>query len=146
MKRFTFGLVWIGLFIILLLTVKFTLAEQQVKDPKNNADQLKQLQEERVKVLTQLVKVMVSKFESGQADFRQYFIAEKELIDAKLEMADKPAERIAYLEEQFKLVKSSVELEESRFRTGMVGMDSVDWAKALSLKIQIMLLKEKQKL
>jgi outer membrane protein TolC len=146
MKRFTIIVIWIGLLVLLLQMAPLTTA-QQTGTTQSDVDQIKQLQKERVKDLTNLMQIMMRLYEQGtNTDIRQVISAETELINAQLDMADNLKERIVLLEDQLKLIKTMLDLTEQRVR-GATGSDvDVFWVKSFYLKIQIDLLKERQKL
>ena len=146
MKRFTIIVIWIGLFVLLLLTAPLTTA-QQTGAIQSDVDQIKQLQKERVKDLTNLVQIMMRLYEQGRnTEIRQVISAETELINAQLDMTDNLKDRIALIEDQLKPVKMMLDLTEQRVRMATGSEVEVFWVKSLYLKIQIDLLKERQKL
>ncbi len=145
MKRFMNVIIWIGLFVLLLLTVPLTTAEQ-TGDSQNDMDQIKQLQKERVKDLTNLVRIMTRLYETGNLEVRQAISAQSELINAQLEMTDTLKERIDLLVDQLKLVKTILDLTEQRALAGTGSEADRIWANSIYLKSQIDLLKERQKL
>jgi outer membrane protein TolC len=145
MKRFMNVIIWIGFFVLLLLTVPLTTAEQ-TGDSQNDMDQIKQLQKERVKDLTSLVQIMTGLYQTGNLEIKQVFSAQSELINAQLEMTDNLKERIALLEDQLKLAKTLSDLTERRASAGTSSEADKIWANSNYLKSQIDLLKERQKL
>ncbi len=147
MKRFTIIVIWIGLFVLLLLTVPLTTA-QLTEATQSDVDQIKQLQKERVKALSQVVQIMTSAYEHGiqNIDIRQVISAQTELINAQLDATDNLKERIALLEDQSKLIKTMLDLTEQRGRMGTSSEVDMLSVKSLYLKSQIDLLKERQKL
>ena len=110
-------------------------------------DQIKQLQKERVKDLTNIVQIMTRLYESGiNTEFRQVISAQTELINAQLDMTDNLKERIALLEDQSKLMKTMLDLTEQRLHVATSSEVDMLSVKSFYLKSQIDLLKERQKL
>jgi outer membrane protein TolC len=72
--------------------------------------------------------------------------SKNELLNAKLDSAESPDERIALLEEQLKVAKETLEMAESKFSSGRVVQSDVYRAKALYLEIKIKLVRERGKL
>jgi outer membrane protein TolC len=146
MKRFAITIVSIGCFVTLLMLAPLSTA-QQAGTSQSNVDQIKQLQKERITVLSQVVKIMTRFYEQGvqNADFRQVISAQTELINAQLDATDNLKERIALLEDNSKLIKTLLDLTEQR--VGVATSSEVDMLsiKSLYLKSQIDLLKERQK-
>jgi outer membrane protein TolC len=146
MKRFTIIIVSIGFFATLPMLAPLTTA-QQTGTSQNDVDQIKQLQKERITVLSQVVQIMTRFYEQGvqNADFRQVISAQTELINAQLDATDNLKERIALLEDHSKLIKTLLDLAEQR--VGVATSSEVDMLsiKSFYLKSQIDLLKERQK-
>ena len=111
-------------------------------------DQIKQLQNERVKALSQVVQIMASAYEHGtpNIDIKQVISAQTDLINAQLDATDNLKERITLLEDQSKRTKTMLDLTEQRGRMGTSSEVDMLSAKSLYLKSQIDLLKERQKL
>jgi hypothetical protein len=147
MKRFLIIVIWIGLFVLSLHMVPFTTA-QQTGATQSDADQIKQLQNERVKVLTNLVQIMTKLYERGinNIEFNQVISAKIDLINAQLDMTDNLKERIALLEDQLKQAKIMLDITEQRVRAATSSEVDLLSAKSFYLKSQIALLKERQKL
>jgi hypothetical protein len=147
MKRFTIVVIWIGLFVLLLLTAPLTTA-QQSGTIQSDMDQLNQLQKERVEVLSKFVQIMMNFYEHGinNIDINQVVSANLELINAKLDMTDNLKERITLYEDQLKQVKIMLDVAERRVGAGTGPETDKLSARSLYLKTQIDLLKERQKL
>jgi len=146
MKRFTIIVIWIGLFVLLLSMAPLTTA-QQTGATQSDVDQIKQLQNERVKDLTNIVQIMPRLYESGtNTEFRQVISAQTDLINAQLDMTDNLKERIALLEDQSKLMKTMLDLTEQRLHVATSSEVDMLSVKSFYLKSQIDLLKERQKL
>jgi hypothetical protein len=116
MKRVAMAAVVVGLFVIALAIVPLITA-QQTENAPSEADQIKQLQKERVRVLSDLVRMMAANQASGMnVEIKQQFtLPETELINAQLETAESTAQRVVLLEDQAKNVKAMLDLVERRF-------------------------------
>jgi outer membrane protein TolC len=147
MKRFTIIIVSIGFFATLLMLAPLTTA-QQTGTSQSDVDQIKQLQKERITVLSQVVQIMTRSYEQGvqNADFRQVISAQTELINAQLDATDNLKERIALLEDLSKLIKTLLDLAEQRVHVATSSEVDMLSIKSLYLKSQIDLLKERLKL
>jgi outer membrane protein TolC len=69
--------------------------------------------------------------------------AQEELIGAKLDMAQKPSERVALLEEQLKLARGALEFAEKSHKSGLATANVYLRVKAHCLEIEIKLAKER---
>jgi hypothetical protein len=144
MKRFLILIISIGLFLFLTAPIN---SAQQTGAIQSDMDQIKQLQKERVKVLTDIVQITMKLFEKGiNTDFSQVISVRLELINAQLDMTDNPNDRIALLEDQLQQIKTMLDMTEQRVRVATASEVDLLRAKSLYLKTQIALLKERQKL
>ena len=76
--------------------------ETQPQASDDVTTQLKAAQDERIKVLTQLVEGLMSQYKAGTADFVQVSSAQDELCDAQLDSTDEPEKRVAVLTTQLR--------------------------------------------
>ena len=78
--------------------------------------QIKALRKSRVETLTELVAEYKVLAQAGRVDFDFVVAAQNDLIDAKLDLATKPEERVALATERMKLAEAYWERTQSRFR------------------------------
>jgi hypothetical protein len=104
---------------------------------------IKALQKSRVETLTELVKEYELLSQAGRIDFYYVVAAQNELVDAKLDLAEKPEERMALLTEKMKLAEANLERTERRFRTSLATKSDLLWARALLLGTEIGLSQER---
>ena len=131
-------------FLIFLAVTAFA-AEPQPKTSDNDATALKALQEERIKVLTQLVEVLTGEYRVSTVGFNQLFSAENELCNALLDSTDEPAKRVALLTKQVEQANDILKTMQARFEAGTVSRADILRAKSLCLGVRIKLLKERGK-
>ena len=141
-------------FHISLLTLGLSLApvlcwaaEPKPKPSDDIAAQLKAAQEERVKVLTDLVKVETELQKTGTVDLvDQLFSAESELCNALLDSTDEPEKRIALLTKQLDKANDVVKILQARYESRTVLPQDVLRAKSQYLGITIKLLRERSRM
>jgi outer membrane protein TolC len=133
--------------VVSLAVLALSIAAQQPnKLPKNDAAELKKLQQERLTTLTQLVKTLEMRYEAGAVDFVKLADARTELFNAQLELADTLSARIALIETQVKTAEEVLKFTESCFEQGFrVNQIDVYRAKLAYLDIKIKLLLERAK-
>jgi outer membrane protein TolC len=118
-------------------------AAQQPQEPAgDNAGQIRMLQKERVKVLQQLVAVHIEHYKQGIVDFPKIADAQDALVNAQLELTDKPEERIALLKTQLEASENILKIAEEKSKMGMGSQADMLRAKAHCLDIKIRLLQE----
>jgi outer membrane protein TolC len=66
--------------------------------------------------------------------------------NARLDMTEKPAERIAILELTVEMGKEAEEVADARFKAGRLGKADVESARLFRLEAELALLREKHKL
>jgi len=136
---------------ITLLTLALSLApafcwatEPQAKASDNDAAQLKALQDERIRTLTQTVAALTAQYKVGMlADVSQVFSAENELCNAQLEVTDEPEKRIALLTEQLRTANELLKVAQARVDAGTVTEVDIFRAKSVHLGLKIKLLRER---
>jgi hypothetical protein len=116
---------------------------QPDKASGNDAAQLKVAQEERIKVLTQLVEALTAQSRTGAADLAQVFSAENELCKARLESTDEPEMRIALLTKQLDNMSRLVAMTQGQVKAGIVSQADLLRAKSLYLEVKVKLLRER---
>jgi outer membrane protein TolC len=133
-----------GMLLLPLVMVR-PASGQQTDVLKSDAAEVKELQKERVAVLTLLVKIVAAQYATGTVDFHQVAQAQRELLDAKVDSAGSPEERIALFEEQLKLASEILKVAQARFESGRVSQPDVLRAKAFYLDVKIKLVRERAK-
>jgi len=109
------------------------------------AAELKALQDERIKLLTQTVEVLTGQYNVGAADIAQVATAESELCNALLDSTDEPEKRIALLTKQLDRANGFVKVTQIRYQSGTVSNADVYRAKSQCLDVKIKLLRERSK-
>ncbi len=145
MSRFIAGTAVTGLIVVLTLVIPSTGAEPQGKVKDDDAAQLKALQEERVEVLTQLVKYTTAQYHTGAVTIDAVISAQNELVAAKLDSTDETDKRIALLTQQLEMVTQLLRITESRHEAGRITITDVYRAKSLLLDVKIKLARERSK-
>ncbi len=125
--------------LILLLTSGVLSAAEEPKSP--SADAARDVLKERLTVLAEIVELQRKAYELGEVQFNSVLTAETDLLSAKLELAQTPAERITILET---MVENARRLEEVVERLSQAreatAMDRLK-AKAFRLRVQADLLR-----
>ena len=132
-----------GLLILLTLVVRSTTAEPQSKPKDDDAAQLKSLQDERVDVLTQLVKVTMAYCEQGTCRIEEGISAQNQLMAAQLDSTDEPEKRVALLTQQVELASTLLKMAEQRHEAGLITIADVYRARSCLLDVKIRLLRER---
>jgi outer membrane protein TolC len=138
------GILFIGLLALAPATPRVLGAEQPALSKSDEAE-LKQLQKQRVATLARLVDVLTAQYKVGTVDYAGVHQARRELLDAKLDLAETRAERVAVLEQQIKAAKQSLDVVQMRFNAGRVSEADVCRARAFCLETEIKLVQERGK-
>jgi hypothetical protein len=147
MHQITRGVVVVGFLAVALHAVPLALS-QPAEPVKSDAAELKELQKERIETLTGLVDLVLRQLQSGRTDFTHVVRAQMDLVDAKLDSAENPRERMVLLEEQLKMAQSILDDVKRRADIGSPTTTGAEvlQAKALCLDIKIKLVRERVKL
>ena len=114
------------------------------KSRDNDAALLKAAQDERIKVLTELVEMMAEQQKSGTVDVvDQLFSTESELCNALLDSTNEPEKRIALLTKQLDKANDFVKILQAKKEAGTVSPQDVLRAKSQYLGFKIKLLRER---
>jgi outer membrane protein TolC len=100
---------------------------------------LKELLNERLTVLTQLVKASQSGYVTGKVPFERLLEAQRALLHAKLEMCESDKERIALLNDMVALTKEFEKTARARYESGNATQSDVLIARAAHLDAGIAL-------
>ena len=133
------------IFLTIVVSASSAVEPQPVKTSDNGATQLKALQDEQVKVLTQLVQGLAAQFKSGSIHVAEVCAAENELCNALYDATDEPEQRIAVLAKQAERASDLLKLTQGRFDAGTLIYTDVCRAKSLYLGIKIKLLRERSR-
>jgi hypothetical protein len=101
------------------------------------------LQKSRVETLTELVSEYEVLAQAGRIDFYYVFDAQNALVDSKLDLAEKPEERVALLTEKMKLAEDHWERTKGRFQANRATRSDLLWARALLLGAELKLSQER---
>jgi outer membrane protein TolC len=123
--------------VVLALVVSITVLAEDTDQADEIDKKIRSLREERVGILQQAVEQVGKMYETGVTDFRSVVDFQLQLSEAKLELADTPAEKKAALEEQLDAAKEYVEFTNARFLTGSTSMLDVHLAKSNALRVEI---------
>jgi hypothetical protein len=155
MNRITFPMLMLGLSLAPIVGCETkpsanqspaSAAEPQSKASHNDAAQLKAAQDERIKVLTQIVETVAEQQKTGTVDVvDQLFSAESELCDALLDSTNEPEKRVALLTKQLDKANDFVKVLQARGEAGKVLLQDVLRAKSQYLGVKIKLLRERSK-
>ena len=105
--------------------------------------QIKPLQKERVKLLTELLEIRTAQYNIGAFSIEYLHDAMTDLGNAQLDAADKPEDRIAVLEEGVKRETDFLKIVQARFDAGTVTKADVRQAQSCLLDVRIRLLRER---
>jgi hypothetical protein len=108
-------------------------------------DAEKALRQQRLEVLQEAVKVRQKEIEAGRATAQVLLEPARRLFLADLEMAAKPAERLALCEKFARVVKETQELNEGLRKAGRVGDADYALTRAACLEDEILILGERLK-
>jgi hypothetical protein len=133
-----------GLLLSLAILVPASAAGPQ-KASKDDAAELKAAQDERIKVLTQLVEGLTAQCRTGSADLGQVFAAETDLCNAMLESTDDPEKRVVFLSTQLDKMGEMVKTTQALLNAGAAPATDLLRAKSLNLDIKIKLLRERSR-
>ncbi len=106
---------------------------------------LVELMQERRAVLEQLVKVQSESYQRGEAGFESVVTAREDLLHAELELETRREERIKLLETFVEVAAQWEKMVMQRYRAGHVSVADVLKGRALHLKAQVDLLRERRK-
>ena len=122
-----------------------TLADLLPKASDNDATLLKAAQDERIKVLRQLVESLLLQYREGTVDYNQLGSAQNELSSAMLDSTDDPAKRVALLEKQLVMANDVFRIVKARVDSGTVTIADACRAKVVFLDIKVKLLRERSR-
>jgi hypothetical protein len=106
---------------------------------------LKALCKERVDALWEAYRIRSEEYKPGRATLESVLEIAKELRKAELDLFEKPEERIAALEKNLEVLKTTEELTKQKFNDGRLSGSSVALSKAARLEAEIALHRERMK-
>lgn len=112
--------------------------------PEKNDPGIRDLMMQREQILQKLVEMAKSQYEQGIMSFDDVIAAERELLDAQLDAAATPAERIAIRESQLKLAERQEKMVARLVSQAAESPKDLMTAKANRLTAHIELLREKR--
>jgi hypothetical protein len=107
--------------------------------------QVKILQAERIKVLTDLVAFLTQQYAAGTVDAGQVLTAENELCNAQLDATDAIETRVALLTKRRDKANDFVKLVQARVDAGIASPADVFRSRSQYLGIEIRLLRERDR-
>lgn len=125
---------------LILVGVSFGVAQEEADREK---PAIRDLMKEREQVLQKLVDIAKAQHQMGSASWGSVVAAERALLDAKLDSATTPAERITILELQLKLAQTQEQKIARLVEVADVSPSDLMTAKASRLTAHIQLLREK---
>ncbi|OWK42003.1 hypothetical protein [Fimbriiglobus ruber] len=118
-------------------------------DPKKQAEatakKIKELQNARIDALTELVDHAAGAFKASRGSYEEVLEAQVLLLKAKLDAAEKDAERIEIYERTVSVLKASEETAKARLQSGRGTAAAVIKIKARRLEVEVLLEQAKAK-
>jgi outer membrane protein TolC len=118
-----------------LLTLSLTLADEQ-PDASALSEDSRSLLLERLAVLNEIAKLQRTGYQAGQVQFNDVLAAEAEVLAAKRELAQTPAERVAILERMLENARQLEQVVEQLAQAREVSPIDALKANAFRLKVQ----------
>ena len=110
---------------------------------KDAAAEIRKLQEERGETLTRLVALDEAHYRAGEIDCMAVIGSETDLLNSRLDVADKAQERIVVLTEALHRATALLRIAGNRFQAGKGGTDDLYRCELLVLDAKIRLLEER---
>jgi outer membrane protein TolC len=127
-----------------VLVVIATLAAQpSIAASPSPAAEIKELQQKRIANLDKAFKITALQYRVGTTYFSSVSTVERELLDARLDAAETPFQRMTALEESQKSADELLKNADARFTAARTSELDVDLGKALVLEIGIKLSRER---
>ncbi len=104
--------------------------------------QLKNLQQDRVEALSKLADIYTTHWRAGLLPFFRLAMVQNELVKAQLELAEKPAERVALLTSDLNRSRDICGIAEARYRVQQMSEADCRQQRAVVLDIQTKLWQE----
>jgi len=127
--------------------IKNHAAQSGGKKGNDYAAHIKAAQEERIKLLDGLVKIVKSQYDKATiTDYADVYAADRERCNAKLDVTDDPEKRIALLIKLLEAADDWVKVEQKNERAGTNTSAEIFTTKAEYLRVKIQLLQERAKI
>jgi outer membrane protein TolC len=127
--------------VCLLVLMNLTASGDEPSNAEDTTARIRKLQQERVDVLQRAVNLVLIQFKEGEISFNGVHEIQRDLLDARLEMAETRGEKIKGLESHLKFAKGALRLAEGQAAAGKTDQVAVYLAKSDVLSIEIQLLK-----
>ena len=139
--------IWLQLGLLVgSLLVALPVTAQQPREPaKDIAAEVRDLQANRAAVLQRLLDLSFAGYREGEFPLDPVLAAQHDLMEASLEMAETPDQRIAVLETLLKITKRTLEAAEKLHKRMEVSACDTLRAKAALMGVEIKLLQERAK-
>jgi hypothetical protein len=105
--------------------------------PGGDSTEVKKLLKERLEALRNAVLALQEEYKAGRGTAELFIETARPLLEAELELATKPAERIAAHQAYFKLLVMVDEIVKARYEAGQVRVAEFYLARAARLKAEI---------
>ncbi|MBN9121081.1 MAG: TolC family protein [Planctomycetes bacterium] len=106
---------------------------------EESAKKVKELQKERTAVLQKLVDQATTQYESGRGSYEEVLEARLQLLQAELDVAEKPSDRVALYTKAVDALKAYEELAGAQVKAGRGTSAAVLKIKARRLEVEIQL-------
>lgn len=133
-----------GMSVLLLLAATFALSAADAPPSPATATDVRQLLQERRDVLAQLTEVRQKLYQEGRVAIDAVGRAQLDLLDAELELAETPRERVTACESRLQAATDLEALAQARYQSAQATFEDVLECKALRLQVQVDLLKAQQ--
>lgn len=114
-------------------------------NPRRAADEAEKKLQERLAVLEEIARLELVAFRMGQTSYLSVLVAQRELVQAKLEQTKDPIKRIEILSEQVRLANELEEAVQRLVEAGQAGRVDLLKAKAARLKAEADLAEEQSR-
>jgi hypothetical protein len=111
--------------------------------PASGDDAVKKLLKDRYNTALDLLKVQIERFEAGHANVSAslFVDAMDQVLRARRELTDKPADLLPLLELRFELARNAETRAEAQYRSGFIGPAGIPAARIVRIDAEIDLLR-----
>jgi outer membrane protein TolC len=138
---------WIAVFAYFLIVVETAWAQPDQKPPASSdkATEIKNLLKERRELRKTILNLLVAQAQSGAVNLQSVYQAQRDLLQATLDIADSPEGRIAALKDQLKSAEALAKFVQEAFTRGTTSKVETLRANTEVLEARIELLREESK-
>jgi outer membrane protein TolC len=138
---------WIVVFAYFLITggIARAQSEQKPPDSPDKATEIKNLLKERRELLKTILDLLVAQAQRGAVNLQSLYQAQRDLLQATLDIANSPEGRIAALKDQLKMAEDFAKFAQDAFERGTTSKVEALRAKTVVLEARIELLREESK-